>query len=86
MGDRAVSLLPSVFRKLMIEADFLPALQLHHPAVVDDQLDGPVADRAEGLPELPEERRRERQLLAGPASGPPGAASSVAMILYTLSS
>ena len=48
-------------RNFIIEADFLVPLQLHYPAVVDHQLDRPVADGAEGLAELSEERRRQRE-------------------------
>ena len=56
---RADVLLPSVFRKLMIEAHFLPALELDNPAVVDHELNCPVADRTERLPKSSQERRRE---------------------------
>ena len=54
-------------RNFIIEADFLVPLQLHYPAVVDDQLDRPIADGAKGLAELAEERRRqlERIVWAG---------------------
>jgi hypothetical protein len=54
-------------RNFIIEADFLVPLQLHYPAVVDHQLDRAIADCAEGLAELPEERRRqlERIVWAG---------------------
>jgi hypothetical protein len=44
----------------MVEADFLPPLQLHHPALVDHQLDRPVTDGLESVPKLPKERRRQR--------------------------
>jgi hypothetical protein len=53
-GCRAVAL---------FETDFLMTLELHHPAVVDHQLDRAVPDRTKGLPELPEERLRQRQVV-----------------------
>ena len=63
---RADVLLSSVFCKLMIEAHFLPALELDNPAVVDHELDGPVANRTERLTQGQKERRREGKLLVGP--------------------
>jgi hypothetical protein len=54
---------PSVLRKFNVEADFLAPLKLDHPTVVDHQLDRPVADGLEGLPELPEERWRQREIV-----------------------
>jgi len=36
------------------------SLELHDPAVVNDQLDGSAADGPERLPELPEECLRQR--------------------------
>jgi hypothetical protein len=48
-------LLALVLRKLSLETDFLVPLELHHPAVMDDQLNGAIADRAERLPELLEQ-------------------------------
>jgi hypothetical protein len=43
----------------MLEAHFLPPLQLYYAAVVNHQLDRPIADRLERLPQLPKKRRRE---------------------------
>ncbi len=54
---RAVDLLAFLICKSNIEADFLTSFQLHDPAVVNHQLDRPVADRPEGFPELMEQRR-----------------------------
>jgi hypothetical protein len=52
---RAVVVLPSLVCKSNIEADFLTSFQLHHPPVVDHQLDRSVADGPEGLTQLPEQ-------------------------------
>jgi len=51
--------------KSNIEADFLPSFELHHPAVVDHQLNGSVANGSQGLQQLVKERRRQGEWVAG---------------------
>jgi hypothetical protein len=49
--------LPS--RKISIYTNFLSPLELNYTPFVDHQLDRSIADRAERLLQLPEQRRRE---------------------------
>jgi hypothetical protein len=72
-------------RSALLEADFLTPLQLHHPAIVDHQLDGPIADRAERPHQLLEERSRQGIEGVQSPSCPAERVEVVVMILYTLS-
>jgi hypothetical protein len=56
-------------RKFSIEADFLPPLQLHHAAIMDDQLNCAVANRPERLDQLPGQGWRQRQHAVGIGRG-----------------
>ena len=56
--------------KSNIEADFLTSLQLHDSAVMDHQLDRPVANGLKGHTELPEERWGHWQVVASAGVGP----------------
>ena len=72
---RAVVTASALVRNFNIEADFLVPLQLHYPAVVDHQLDRAIADGAEGLAELSEERRRQLERIVWAGLGPAGRAA-----------
>jgi hypothetical protein len=72
---------PSVICNFMIYTDFLTQFELDHTAVVDHELDGAVADRLERLPELLEQRRRQREL--GAEFGGLGVGRVRALILFS---
>jgi hypothetical protein len=55
-----------VFCNFRIEADFLVPLELHYSAVMYHQLDGPIADGSECLPELLEQGLGQRQRVVWP--------------------